>query len=266
MTSLARLAIVAATSLAAVAGAIFVLDSSSDEPNLEPQAAASSATASSAPSATVSATSTSPPTRTPTPTQTPVGPAPLTVDVAQSTAPAAGGDYAAAEVPVELSSVCEGAALDLVVATPIYASLQTTNPSLRYIDAALVVYETADVAARAYEKLAADVAACPLARTLTPTPVSTPGATPGVPIQVTGKHLAASIGAVPAIQWIQLQTVGSPVTQLRTAVTVTVVENVLLVVSVDEDSETATAEAVAAASLGHTEAVVTKLTAAAVSS
>lgn len=260
MTPFVRRALGGAAVVAAVAGAL-VLVGLSDEPNIEPQAAVSSVAESTGAPPSASPTPAPSAARTATAIPTTAGPAPLSVDIARTAAPAAGGDYAAAEVPVELSSVCEGASFDLVASTPIYASLQTTEPSLRYIDAALVVYDSPVVAARAYEDLAAAVATCPLTRTVTPTPA--PSATQAAPIQVTGKHADVSIGALPAIQWIQLQTVDSPDTQLRTAVTVTVVKNVLLAISVDQDSETASADAVATASIGHANAVVDKLLAAA---
>jgi len=265
MTSFARIALGCAVGLVAAAGAVIALGD-----DAEPVAALSSGVVASTPAATSAApgsTATTPATTptarasTPSASPTPTGPRPLSAEAATAIVPAPGGNYVAADVPVEVSSVCDGAALDLASATPLYASLQTAAAPLRYLDVALAVYNAPDSAERAYDDLATAVESCPLDRTVTPTP--TPGATAGAPIEVAGQQVQLSIGTQPAVQWIQLQTVDSPETQLRTAVTVTRVENVLVVVSVDQDSETAAADEVAAASLGHADYIAQKLEAAA---
>lgn len=244
MTPVVRKALGGVVCVVVAAGAVFAVRAA-DEPDTAPLVATTSTALTPAPTPSVTET----PTESPTPTVT--GPGPLSVEATMAAAPRAGATYVAAEIAVELSSVCEGASLALSAATPVYASLQSARSPLQYLDAALAVYDDPDSATRAYEQLVTSVEACPLDRTVTPTP--TPSGTPSS-VLVTGQRVEAAIGTQPALQWIQLQTVNDPPTQLRTAVTVTVVENVLLVVSVDQDSETASADEVAAASLlqaGH---------------
>jgi hypothetical protein len=262
MTPAARTAVGCAAALVVATGAVVAVRAA-DDPSVD----ARSVVATTSPTADSPMAKAATPSATATPTPTAVGPSPLSVEAATAVAPRPGGDYLAAEVPVELASVCERASLQLTDATPVYASLQTAAAPLRYLDVAFAVYEDADSAAQAYDELTTSVAACPLDRTIVPTPAAsamlTPSPAPSAPvvspISVHGESSETSIGTRSALQWLQLQTVDEPPTQLRTAVTVTVVENVLIMVSVDEDSETATAEQITAASLDHTTVLVERL-------
>lgn len=254
-----RIAVGCATGLVAAAGAVLVYDVTRGD---EPVAAADvtpSITASPSPSPSRTPTvspSDSAPTTPSAPTQL-AGPAPLTAEASQAVLPQAGGAFVAAEVPVELTSVCAGAAPNLTGATPLYVSLQTSAAPLRFLDVAVAVYATSDDAVRAYERLAEDVAACPPSRSVTPAPA--PGEAVPPPILVEGERRDVAVAERPAIQWVQVQTVQAPATQLRTAVTVSQVHNVLVMVSVDGDSETAEAAAIATDSLTHADAIVTAL-------
>lgn len=253
----ARIALACAVGLVAAAGVVLVVDRTQDEtPDTRAAATPSiAASRSASPSATTTPRQT---TRTATPTPTvPAGPAPLTVEASQALLPQAGADFVAAEVPVELTSVCEGAAPDLTTATPIYASLQSSAAPLRFLDVAVGVYASPEDAARAYDRLAEDVAACPPSRSATPTPA--PGEAAPPPILIEGERRDVVVAERPAIQWVQVQTVQTPPTQLRTGVTVTRVHNALVMVSVDADSETADAAAIASDSLTHAESVASAL-------
>jgi hypothetical protein len=211
-------------------------------------------------------TSPVPTTATPTPTvpsattAPTVAKGPLTATDAEAAIPREDAELAAAELQVELGSVCEGATFDLVGATPVYASLQTVDDPLQYLDAVVVVYETVPTAATAYERIAEAIAACPPSRTATPAPPA-PDERP-VPIDIEGEVRADVVVAeLPAVQWVQVQAADG--TELRTAITVVQVENALVAISMDQDSETIGADELAAASIARAAVVVTALRAAA---
>ncbi len=259
MSTGARIAIGFAIGLVAAAGGVLVYDNTRDDEPIAVSDVTSSVTASQTPSPSTTPTP-SPSTPTPTPSSAPrvlAGPAPLTAEASRAVLPPAGGAFVAAEVPVELTSVCAGAAPNLTGATPLYVSLQTSAAPLRFLDVAVAVYATSDDAVRAYERLAEDVAGCPPSRSATPAPA--PGEAVPPPILVEGERRDVAVAVRPAIQWVQVQTVQAPATQLHTAVTVSQVHNVLVMVSVDGDSETAEAAAIATDSLTHADAIATAL-------
>lgn len=257
----ARVALGCAVGLVVAAGAVVLVDGTPPQP-ADPAAGVSPAPTGS-PAETARGTapeSTSAPSTTAAPSAS-AGPAPLTVAASSAVVPTAGESFVAAEVPVELSSVCEGAALDVTTATPLYASLQSSAAPLRFLDIAVAVYPTPEDAVRAFERLATDVAACPITRTATPAPTA---GQPPAPIIVEGGRRDVMVLEQPAIQWVQVQAVASPATQLRTAVTIAPVQNVVVMVSMDGDSETVGADALAADALARAEALASALAAAAV--
>ncbi len=259
MSTRARIALGCAIGLVAAAGGVLGYDNTRDDEPIAVSDVTSSVTASQTPSPSTTPTP-SPSTPTPTPSLAPrvlAGPAPLTAEASQAVLPQAGGAFVAAEVPVELTSVCAGAAPDLASATPLYASLQSSAAPLRFLDVAVAVYATPDDAVRAYDRLAEDVAACPPSRSATPAPASGEAVPP--PILVEGARHDVVVAEQPGIQWVQVQTVQMPATQLRTAVTVTRVHNALVLVSVDADSETADAAAIATASQTHADTLARAL-------
>lgn len=71
------------------------------------------------------------------------------------------------------------------------------------------------------------------------------------------------INGLQAVQWVQPQSADG--TELRTAITVMLVENALVAISMDEDSETIEADELADDSIAQVAAIVTALTAAAAS-
>lgn len=252
------MALSCAVALVGAAGVVLVVDDPSD-PALDAGAGVTPSVIAPTPTLAASTSAASP---TPTPTASvtvsvPAGPAPLTVDAARGVVPQAGEEFVAAEVPVELSSVCEGAGLDLTAATPLHASLQSSGAPLRFVDVTVAVHSTPEAATAAYDRLAADVAACPPSRTATPAPA--PGEAAAAVILVEGERRDVAVLGQPAVQWVQVQTVESPATQLRTTVTLTRIQNVLLLVSVDADSETAEADDIAADSLARAESVASAL-------
>jgi hypothetical protein len=260
MSTGARVAVGCVVGLVAAAGGVLVYEDTRDTAPVAvgevTPGTPESRTAS--PSTTPTRGRTTPPTTTPSPRSL-AGPAPLTVEASQALLPQAGAEFVAAEVPVELSSVCEGAAPDLTSATPLYASLQSSAAPLRFLDVAVGVYAKSEDAARAYDRLTEDVAACPPSRSATPAAGPGPSDAVPPPILVEGERRDVVVAERPAIQWVQVQTVQSPATQLRTAVTVTRVHNALVMVSVDADSETADAIAIASDSLTHADAVAAAL-------
>jgi hypothetical protein len=190
------------------------------------------------------------------PTTTPL-PAGITTAIAESALPPAADPYEAAEQPVMLTAICAGAALEAVPpSTAVYASLQTTDVPLRFLDAGIVVYSTGESAQLAFTRLVAELQRCPPDRTATPTPSGT--VTPS-PVQVTGEVLHTTIGDVPAVQWVQLQTSADPETSLRTVVTVLAYRNAIVAVSMDEDSESTSAEELASASQAAAADVIARL-------
>ena len=142
-----------------------------------------------------------------------------------------------------------------------HASLQSTGDPLQYLDAVVVVYDTVPSAATAYERIAEAIGQCPLTRTATPEP-TTPD-TEQVPIEIQGEVRSdVVVNGTPAIQWLQIQAADG--TELRTAITVVLVENALVAISMDEDSETISADELGGDSIAQAAAVVAALTAAAV--
>ena len=252
MTRFATAVALCAIGLVVAAGAVVVLG----EPDLLPASAKSPA-----PTPSVSIGSNlSGVTETPTVTTAPPIPlGPLTVADATAVLPKAGEAFAQADPAVELGSVCEGATLDVVGATAVYASLQTTGDPLQFVDAVVAVYDTAPAAAAAYDRIAEAIEACPPARTVTAAPTA-PDATPQA-VEVEGEvrpHVL--VEGQSGVQWVQIQTADG--TQLRTAITVVVVENALIAVSLDQDSETTEADDLAAGSVTHAAAIVRALLAA----
>jgi hypothetical protein len=199
---------------------------------------------------------------TPTATTAPTVPrGPITLADARTAMPQAGGDFEAADLRVELGSVCEGATFDLVGASAAHASLQSTEDPLQYLDAVVVVYDTVPTAATAYERIAEAIGQCPSTRTATPEPTA-PDAR-SIPIEIQGEvRSGVVVEGRAAIQWLQLQSADG--TELRTAITVALVENALVAISMDEDSETASADDLAGDSIAQAAAVVAALSAAAV--
>jgi hypothetical protein len=266
MTRVATAAAACAVGLAAAAVAVAVLGDLDQLPVAATTVVASTSAAS--PSPTASATPT--PTPTPTPTITtprattatpdPVGP--LTVADAEAALPKEGAEFGPTDLPVELGSVCEGATFDFAAATPVYASLQSTEDPLQYLDAVIVVYDTATRGVTAYGEIAEAIGLCPPTRTATPQP-TTPDEEP-VPVEVAGEvRTNVVINGLQAVQWVQLQSADG--TELRTAITVVLVDNALVAISMDEDSETIEADELADDSIAQVAAIVTALTAAAVS-
>jgi hypothetical protein len=192
-------------------------------------------------------------------TATAVARGPLISVDAQAALPRPGEVFAPAELEVELGSVCEGATLDLLGATPAYASLQSVEAPLRYLDVVVVVYDTVPLASVAYDRVATAITQCPLTRTATPTPTA-PDETPS-PIEVTGEvRPDLVVGGQSAMQWVQVQSADG--TELRTAITVVLVENALVAVSLDESVDSTGADTLAGASLAQAEAIVVALNAA----
>lgn len=253
MTRFATAAAMCAAGLVVAAGVVVVLG----EPDLLPASAQSAAPE---PSASISS-DLSEVTVTPTVTTAPPIPlGPLTVADAEEVLPKAGEAFALADPAVELGSVCEGATLDVIGAIAVYASLQTTGDPLQFLDAVVAVYDTAPAAAAAYDRIAEAIAACPPARTVTAAPTA-PDATPR-PVEVEGEvrpHVL--VEGRSAVQWVQIQTADG--TQLRTAITVVVVENAVVAVSLDQDSETTDADQLAAGSITQAAAILRALLAAA---
>ena len=262
MTRVATAAAACAVGLAAAAVAVAVLGDLDQLPVAATTVVASTSAAS--PSPTASATPTPTPTittpRATTATPDPVGP--LTVADAEAALPKEGAEFGPTDLPVELGSVCEGATFDFAAATPVYASLQSTEDPLQYLDAVIVVYDTATRGVTAYGEIAEAIGLCPPTRTATPQP-TTPDEEP-VPVEVAGEvRTNVVINGLQAVQWVQLQSADG--TELRTAITVVLVENALVAISMDEDSETIEADELADDSIAQVAAIVTALTAAAVS-
>lgn len=244
---------VCAVGLVAAAGAVVVLGGSDLVP--------ASATIVRATSTGPLATSPGPTSATPTATTAPAVPrGPLTPADAEAAIPQAGDGFDPADLQVELGSVCEGATFDLVGTTPVYASLQSSTAPLQYLDAVVVVYDTVPSAATAYDRIAEAITQCPLTRTATPEPTA-PDEEP-IPIEIQGEvRPDVLVDGRSAVQWVQIQSADG--TQLRTAITVVLVENALVAVSMDEDSETIDADALADDSIAQAVAVVAALAAAA---
>ena len=199
---------------------------------------------------------------TPTTTTAPTVPrGPITVVDARGAIPRAGEAFETADLRVELGSVCEGATFDLIGASAVHASLQSTEDPLQYLDAVVIVYDTVPSAATAYERIAEAIGECPLTRTATPEPTASDA--PRVPIEIQGEVRSdVLVNGTPAIQWLQLQAADG--TELRTAITVVLVENALVAVSMDEDSETISADELGDDSISQAAAVAAALAAAAV--
>ena len=264
MTRVATAAAACAVGLAAAAVAVAVLGDRDQLPVAATTVVASTSAAS--PSPTASATPTPTPTPTPTTpratTATPDPVGPLTVADAEAALPKEGAEFGPTDLPVELGSVCEGATFDFAAATPVYASLQSTEDPLQYLDAVIVVYDTAPRGVTAYGEIAEAIGLCPPTRTATPQP-TTPDEEP-VPVEVAGEvRTNVVINGLQAVQWVQLQSADG--TELRTAITVVLVDNALVAISMDEDSETIEADELADDSIAQVAAIVTALTAAAVS-
>ena len=256
MTRAVLAAAVCAVGLVAAAGAVVVLD----EPDRPEPAGAT--TLLDTPRTPVPGTST--PTSTPTATTAPtVARGPLTAGDAETALPGEDEAFGPADLEVNLGSVCEGATFDLVGATPRYASLQTTDGPLKYLDAVVIVYETVPTAATAYERIAEAITLCPANRTATPEPTAPDERT--VPIEIDGEVRADVVVAdLPAVQWVQVQSADG--TELRSAITVVQVENTLVAISMDEDSETIAGDELAAESIARAATVVSALLAAAAAS
>jgi hypothetical protein len=173
-----------------------------------------------------------------------VAPGPLIAEDGPAALPVPDDEYVAAELPVELTAICEGASIDLLGAVPAYASLQTADDPLRYLDATVAVYENSPAAAAAFARLQTDVGACPSKQTAEPVP---PQGDAPVVVDLVGERRDVSIGTIAGLQWLQSQTGDG--TELRTVVTMVVVQNAILVISMDADSETTSLDELAEASL-----------------
>ena len=254
MTRVAIAAAVCAVGFVLGAGAIVVLDGADQ---VAPVATAVVRTTTTSVPATTSPTPTTP---SPTATTAPTVPrGPLTTADAEAVIPKAGDVFGPADLEVKLGSVCEGATFDLVGATPVYASLQSADDPLQYLDAVVVVYDTVPSASTAYERLAEAVTLCPPSRTATPAPTAAEEAP--IAVEIDGEVIPdVLVGERPGIQWVQVQSADG--SELRTAITVVLVENVLVAISMDEDSETTEAGSLAEDSLAQAGTVVAALLAA----
>ncbi|MBA2477650.1 MAG: hypothetical protein H0V38_03470 [Sporichthyaceae bacterium] len=263
MTRVATAAAACAVGLAAAAVAVAVLGDRDQLPVAATTVVPSTSAASPSPTASATPTPTpTPTTTTPRATATPIPVGPLTVADAEAALPKEGAEFGPTDLPVELGSVCEGATFDFAAATPVYASLQSTEDPLQYLDAVIVVYDTATRGVTAYGEIAEAIGLCPPTRTATPQP-TTPDEEP-VPVEVAGEvRTNVVINGLQAVQWVQLQSADG--TELRTAITVVLVENALVAISMDEDSETIEADELADDSIAQAAAIVTALTAAAAS-
>lgn len=259
MNRVATAAAACAVGLVVAAGAVAVLGDREQVPVAGTTVVTSTTSPSPSPTASPTPTPTPTLTRTTTP---PVPPGPLTAADAEAAVPTEGPEFGPTDLPVELGSVCEGATFDVAEAAPVYASLQSVDDPLQYLDVVVAVYEHVPDAVTAYEEIAAAIAQCPPARTATPEPTA-PDEAP-VPVEVVGEvRTNVVVNGLGAVQWVQLQSADG--TELRTAITVVVVENALVAVSMDEDSETIEADELADDSIAQAVAVVEALTAAAVS-
>lgn len=193
-------------------------------------------------------------------TPPPVPRGPLTRADADAAIPRPSELFGPADLQIELGSVCEGATFDLLGATPVYASLQSIEDPLQYLDAVVVVYDTVPSAETAYERIAEAIAECPPTRIATPEPTA-PEERP-VPIEIEGEvRPGLVLDGGEGLQWVQIQSADG--TELRTAITVVLVANALVAVSMDEDSETIEADALADDSIAAAQAIVTALATAA---
>ncbi len=257
MTRAAIAAAVFAVGLVATAGAVGVIG----EPDLGAASARTDDGSTASPDSVLAPpdSTTSPPTPTVT-TATPIARGPLTAADAAAALPKSSDKFGPADLEIELGSVCEGATFDLVGATPVYASLQSATDPLQYLDAVVMVYETVPGATNAYARLADQITQCPVTRTATPTPSAT--ADQPVQIEIQGEVRAdTNVDGRKGVQWVQIQSADG--TELRTAITVVLVENALVAVSMDEDSETIGADDLATDSITQAQAIVAALTAAA---
>jgi hypothetical protein len=249
MTRIATAAAVGAVGLVAAAGVVFV----TGDADFDRSAASVTRTTSTPDPATESSSGTPAP---PTTTGVPVEQGPLTTADAAAALPTVGGEFGPADLEVELASVCDGATFDLFSATPVYASLQSTEVPLAYLDAVIIVYATAPGASTAYDGIAEAIGRCALTRTATPTPTATDDVP--IPIEIEGEvRPGVVVDGRPAVQWVQIQSADG--TELRTAITVVRVENTLVAVSVDQDAGAIDADDLANVSIRHAVAIAAAL-------